>query len=178
MDLYGKTSKSIPQKIIIHILEILLLYLSFWILFEEGGVWLENHLGISNAGNNIDRRKIIFVFNLVIFLRLSYMMIQAFRMTRRDWRAGAIACGSPRDLAERFNKRFGKTFVVPKPVILAGQGILQSNAMDEVRDVLVFCRSWAGARGASRAVAAGDGKIRPCSVSLPSASRTVCDISG
>ena len=30
--------------------------------------------------------------------------------------------------------------------------------LDEVRDVLVFCRSWAGARGASRAVAAGDGR--------------------
>ena len=75
MDLYGKTSKSIPQKIIIHLLEILLLYLSYWILFQDGGDWVKNHLSISNAVGNTGRREIIFVFNVVIFLRLSYMMI-------------------------------------------------------------------------------------------------------
>lgn len=75
MDLYGQKSKSIPQKIIIHIIEIFLLWLSWWILFRNGGAWVENHLSIHNAAGNTDRRIIIFAFNLIIFFRLAYMMI-------------------------------------------------------------------------------------------------------
>jgi hypothetical protein len=48
MDLYGQKSKSIPQKIVIHLIEILLLWLSYWILFQSGGTWVENHLSIHN----------------------------------------------------------------------------------------------------------------------------------
>src|SRR3546814_1520407 len=79
MDLYGKTSKSIPYKIIIHLLEIMLLYLSFRILFQGGGAWIENNFSISNGVGNVDRRKVVFAFNLIIFLRLSYMMIFLLR---------------------------------------------------------------------------------------------------
>jgi len=75
MDLYGQKSKSIPQKIVIHIIEILLLWLSYWILVQNGGIWVENHLGITNSNGNIDRRIIIFIFNIIIFIRLAYMMI-------------------------------------------------------------------------------------------------------
>jgi protein-S-isoprenylcysteine O-methyltransferase Ste14 len=75
MDLYGQKSKSIPQKIVIHIVEILLLWLSYWILFQSGGNWVENHLCISNAGSAFDRRMIILLFNIIIFFRLAYMMI-------------------------------------------------------------------------------------------------------
>ncbi len=75
MELYGQKSKSIPQKIVIHVIEILLLWLSFWILFQNGGIWVENNIGIHNAIGNIDRRIIIFVFNIIIFVRLAYMMI-------------------------------------------------------------------------------------------------------
>ncbi|MBU2046632.1 MAG: DUF1295 domain-containing protein, partial [Bacteroidetes bacterium] len=75
MDLYGQKSKSIPQKIVIHGVEILLLWLSYWILFQNGGTWVENNLSIHNADGNIDRRSIIFIFNIIIFLRLAYMMI-------------------------------------------------------------------------------------------------------
>jgi protein-S-isoprenylcysteine O-methyltransferase Ste14 len=75
MDLYGQKSKSIPQKIIIHLIEIILLWLSYWILFQNGGIWVENHLGITNSNGNIDRRVIIFLFNITIFVRLAYMMI-------------------------------------------------------------------------------------------------------
>lgn len=74
MDLYGQKSKSIPQKIIIHLIEILILCLSFWILFEGGGTWCEKYLHIYNATENIDRRIVIFVFNIIIFFRLAYMM--------------------------------------------------------------------------------------------------------
>ncbi len=75
MELYGQQSKSIPQKIIIHLIEILLLWLSFWILFQNGGDWITNHLHIRNAQEGNDRRKLIFVFNIIIFLRLAYMML-------------------------------------------------------------------------------------------------------
>jgi protein-S-isoprenylcysteine O-methyltransferase Ste14 len=75
MDLYGQKSKSIPQKIVIHIVEILLLWLSYWILFQSGGNWVENHLCFSNAGSAFDRRMIILLFNIIIFFRLAYMMI-------------------------------------------------------------------------------------------------------
>ena len=75
MDLYGQKSKSIPQKLVIHVIEVLLLILSYWILFQNGGAWVEKHLYIHNATGNIDRRILIFVFNIIIFLRLAYMMI-------------------------------------------------------------------------------------------------------
>ena len=75
MDLYGQKSKSIPQKIIIHLLEILILCLSYWILFQTGGDWIEKHLHLHNTTTNLDRRIIIFTFNIIIFFRLAYMMI-------------------------------------------------------------------------------------------------------
>jgi len=75
MDLYGQESKSIPQKIVIHLIEIILLWLSYWILFQNGGTWVEKHLHIHNATENIDRKIIIFTFNILIFFRLAYMMI-------------------------------------------------------------------------------------------------------
>lgn len=75
MDLYGEQSKSIPQKIVIHLIEVLLLLLSFWILFQDGAAWSEQYLSIQNAGTDFDRRTIIFAFHVIIFLRLSYMMV-------------------------------------------------------------------------------------------------------
>lgn len=74
MDLYGQKSKSIPQKIVIHILEIIFLCLSFWILFQSGGEWVENTLHIHNASGNTTRRTVLFSFNIIVFLRLAYMM--------------------------------------------------------------------------------------------------------
>ena len=66
MELYGQKNRSIPQKVIIHILEILFLLLSYWILFLKGG--------IHNAANGTGRRLIIFLFNIIIFFRLAFMM--------------------------------------------------------------------------------------------------------
>jgi protein-S-isoprenylcysteine O-methyltransferase Ste14 len=75
MELYGKRSKSIPQKIVIHLIEILLLWLSYWILFQNGGTWIESKLHIHNPTEQTDRRIIIFVFNIITFIRLSYTLI-------------------------------------------------------------------------------------------------------
>lgn len=75
MDLYGQTSKSIPQKITVHIIEILLLWLSYWILFQQGGMWCEQYLHIHNASGDMVRRIILFAFNIIIFLRIAYLMM-------------------------------------------------------------------------------------------------------
>lgn len=75
MDLYEQKSSSIPQKIVIHLIEILLLFLAYWILFRSGGNWVEKNFGISNASDFPERRALIFTFNLVIFLRFAYMMV-------------------------------------------------------------------------------------------------------
>lgn len=75
MDLYGKQEKSIPQKTLIHLLELFLLWLSFWVLFLNGGEWLEQHLNIHNATENTDRRIVLFSFSVITFFRFSYMMI-------------------------------------------------------------------------------------------------------
>jgi len=74
MELYGEHSKSISQKIVIHFIEVLLLWLSYWILFQAGGSWIEAKLHIHNATSGLVRRRIIFIFNIVTFLRLAYMM--------------------------------------------------------------------------------------------------------
>lgn len=74
MELYGKENKSIPQKIILHLVEILFLCLSYWILFQRGGEWCQKYLNIHNATDNNSRKMIIFIFNIIIFLRIGYMM--------------------------------------------------------------------------------------------------------
>ena len=72
--MYGTYSKSIPQKIIIHLIEILFLWLSYWILFQGGAAMAADKLHIHNATEGMDRRKLIFLFNIITFLRLAYMM--------------------------------------------------------------------------------------------------------
>lgn len=75
MELYGQHSKSIPQKVTIHVLEILILWLSFWILFQDGGTWIENALHIRNSTEFTDRRIIIFTFSIITFFRFAFMMM-------------------------------------------------------------------------------------------------------
>lgn len=75
MELYGQYSKSIPQKLTIHVLEIMILWLSFWILFQSGGAWVEKTLHIHNASEYTGRRMIIFIFSVVTLIRFVYMMM-------------------------------------------------------------------------------------------------------
>lgn len=74
MELYGHKSKSIPQKIVIHLFEILFIWLSYWILFQNGGNLLQEKFNIHNAAKTIERREIIFTFSIIAFLRLGFMM--------------------------------------------------------------------------------------------------------
>ncbi len=74
MELYGEKDSSIPQKIVIHLVEIIFLIISYWILFGHGGSFIRITFGIHNAAGSTDRRAIIFIFNIVIFLRIAFTM--------------------------------------------------------------------------------------------------------
>lgn len=80
MDLYGQKNKSFPQKIVIHLLEVIFLWLSWWILFGRGGEWAQQHLHIGNNAVTA-RRYVIFIFNIIIFIRMAYTMF--FLVKRR-----------------------------------------------------------------------------------------------
>jgi protein-S-isoprenylcysteine O-methyltransferase Ste14 len=75
MDLYGKTSRSIPQKILIHLIEVAILFYSYRILFHHGGDWLVKELQPENGADVLLRRQFLFGFNVVTFLRIAYAMI-------------------------------------------------------------------------------------------------------
>ena len=76
MDLYGQQGRSIPQKTVIIVLEILLIWLSWWIMFQAGGKIIFTWLGIQKPPVAIAERKwIIFIFSIVIFIRLGFMML-------------------------------------------------------------------------------------------------------
>lgn len=75
MDLYGQKSKSIPQKIIIFILEIFFIRLSWWVLFQQGGNLIAHQLGITNYRLATDRRRILFIFSIIVFFRIGIMML-------------------------------------------------------------------------------------------------------
>jgi steroid 5-alpha reductase family enzyme len=74
MELYGQKSKSIPQKIIIHLLEIAFIYFSYRILFGSTGNFIQDKLHIHNATNGTGRREVIFAFNIIVFFRIAFMM--------------------------------------------------------------------------------------------------------
>lgn len=75
MELYGKKSKSIPQKTTIILLELLLLALAYWILFLGGGTILLNKIGIHVQPGDYESRGIVFAFSFIVFIRLTFMML-------------------------------------------------------------------------------------------------------
>lgn len=75
MDLYVDKDRSIPQKITVIVLELLLLWLSYWILFQNGGYKILHRLRIENIYALIERKKIIFAFSMIAFLRIGFTMI-------------------------------------------------------------------------------------------------------
>ncbi len=79
MDLYGQKSTSIPQKVLIHLLELVFIWISWWVLFGSGTIWVAEHLNIRVAGGNPGRRVIIFIFNIIVFLRIAYTMFFLIR---------------------------------------------------------------------------------------------------
>jgi len=67
MDLYSQKSKSIPQKVIILLLEIIIIVCSYWILFEGG--YHKIFSSSTSSGNEI-RHLVLFLFNCIVFFRI------------------------------------------------------------------------------------------------------------
>jgi protein-S-isoprenylcysteine O-methyltransferase Ste14 len=81
MELYGTYDKSIPQKIIIIGLQIVLLLLAYCILFGESRDLLKGWFGIKNETVFLTRKYLSYTFCLIIFFRMSFMML--FLLKRR-----------------------------------------------------------------------------------------------
>ena len=75
MDLYSVKSKSIPQKIVIITIEVFLLLLAYWILFKGGGELIFDKTGLVALNGNWESRVITFSFSVIVFLRMSFMML-------------------------------------------------------------------------------------------------------
>ena len=79
MDLYGKYGASWPQKAVVVALEFLLLALSAWIMFGPAGASLAAMLGWPVPEGIPARRIVIFIFSLVVLLRMGVMMVLFMR---------------------------------------------------------------------------------------------------
>jgi protein-S-isoprenylcysteine O-methyltransferase Ste14 len=74
MDLYSQHSKSIPQKLTIIAIELLLLGFSYWILFRGGGDTLLGKPEVQTLSGNQYSRGIIFAFSVIVFLRINFTL--------------------------------------------------------------------------------------------------------
>lgn len=81
MDMYGDKSRSLPQKTVIIFSELVFIALSYWLLFQVGGDWVQQHLGVTNAVHSGPRRTVLLFFSIAAFLRLGFMML--FLLKRR-----------------------------------------------------------------------------------------------
>lgn len=80
MDLYGEKSKSIPQKTVLLVLEIIILGVSYWILFGNGYRKIMSSFTETFATGNNVRHIILFIFNCIVFLRI---LITIFYLLKR-----------------------------------------------------------------------------------------------
>lgn len=79
MDLYTKKEKSIPQKTVLITLETVILLISYWILFAGG---YNKIFSLSDQiSGNYTRHLILFIFNIIVFLRIK---ITVFYLIKRN----------------------------------------------------------------------------------------------
>ncbi len=78
MDLYPRKEKSYPQKITLIILELVILGISYWILFANGYNKIFSSSDIVTG--NPTRHLILFIFNIVVFIRI---LVTAFYLIKR-----------------------------------------------------------------------------------------------
>ena len=74
MDLYSQKAKSTPQKIIITLIEIFLIYLSYNIMFGGGEALITSLFNWELTIEIPTRRWVILIFSIIILLRMAFMM--------------------------------------------------------------------------------------------------------
>lgn len=72
--MYGKTSRSIPQKMLIITLETLILWASYYILFQGGFQQAAVLFHWNITDGDTTRRFMLFIFNCVVYLRMLITM--------------------------------------------------------------------------------------------------------
>jgi protein-S-isoprenylcysteine O-methyltransferase Ste14 len=75
MELYGSTERSIPQKAVIIALELIFLWIAYQILFNSATVPIIGSRLSGLSDPNRARRELLFAFSIVVFLRLTFMML-------------------------------------------------------------------------------------------------------
>jgi protein-S-isoprenylcysteine O-methyltransferase Ste14 len=78
MDLYNQKNKSYPQKIVLTVLEIVIILISYWILFANG--YNKIFHPVNPVTGNYFRHIILFIFNIVVFLRI---LVTSFYFIKR-----------------------------------------------------------------------------------------------
>lgn len=74
MDLYSQKAKSIPQKIIITLIELALIYISYNIMFGGGEALITSLFNWELVIEIPTRRWVILIFSIIILLRMAFMM--------------------------------------------------------------------------------------------------------
>jgi len=69
--MYGQKDKSIPQKTVMKLFELIILAVSFWILFGNGYAEITGDRGTSGI---FSRRVLLFFFNCIVFIRMTFTM--------------------------------------------------------------------------------------------------------
>lgn len=72
MDLYSQKSKSVFKKVIILLLEIIIIGISYWILFKNG---YHKIFSSSKSMGNESRHLVLFLFNCVVFTRICITLL-------------------------------------------------------------------------------------------------------
>jgi len=75
MELYGKKSKSLSQKAIVIVAELIFIYLVYEILFKDLGEVIYSWFGWEAPQGNYYRNTIVLTFCVTIFLRFTFMML-------------------------------------------------------------------------------------------------------
>lgn len=74
VDMYSAKTKSLPQKILIVIIEAVFIALSVYIMFGDGQSWFASFPGLAPGAEVPDRRWLLLGFSLVTFLRFLFTL--------------------------------------------------------------------------------------------------------
>jgi hypothetical protein len=81
MELYKSHSNSIPQKLVVVLLEIFFLGTAYKVLFGSWGTIIYGWLSMPAPVGNDVRNTVNFIFSCIVFLRMSFMMFFLLKRT-------------------------------------------------------------------------------------------------
>ncbi|MEO9168871.1 MAG: DUF1295 domain-containing protein [Aestuariivirga sp.] len=81
MDIYSQKGPALAQKLTLTFMELLLIAFSAWIMFGAGENFIAHIFGFQPAAALPMRRWIIFAFNVIVLLRMAFMMFVLMKRT-------------------------------------------------------------------------------------------------